>query len=254
MNAAMCCLCCVTGGLFVDLPEQIPQSSMLTEADLQYYVGQYKERGFRSEQKFKISCSNITSWQFLSYLINIIHKYITQIKCTDSLLLLKLSHCFYISLISCRDLCFACPKVNLSDDCSSSFYWCSRYFVPKLNKKLYLYQDGGWCCFESHILIKKSSINKQYSPQWANNRLVSSHRRPLNWYRNMEANWRWMCSRPTGKVCDQTSDWSYRYTKTGFQQNFCDAFSGHINILENNEVVLEKIFNVIREEKWPQTD
>ncbi|XP_054479456.1 bifunctional epoxide hydrolase 2 [Anoplopoma fimbria] len=25
-------------------------------------------------------------------------------------------------------------------------------------------------------------------------------RRPLNWYRNSEANWRWMCSRPTGKL------------------------------------------------------
>uniref|UniRef100_A0AAQ5X835 AB hydrolase-1 domain-containing protein n=1 Tax=Amphiprion ocellaris TaxID=80972 RepID=A0AAQ5X835_AMPOC len=25
-------------------------------------------------------------------------------------------------------------------------------------------------------------------------------RRPLNWYRNNEANWKWMCSRPTGKL------------------------------------------------------
>ncbi|XP_073318745.1 bifunctional epoxide hydrolase 2 [Pagrus major] len=46
------CLCyrwsvCVTGGLFVGLPDEIPRSSMLTEADLQYYVSQYKERGFR---------------------------------------------------------------------------------------------------------------------------------------------------------------------------------------------------------------
>ncbi|XP_041822555.1 bifunctional epoxide hydrolase 2 isoform X2 [Chelmon rostratus] len=38
---------CARGGLFVGLPEQISQSSMLTEADLQYYVSQYKERGFR---------------------------------------------------------------------------------------------------------------------------------------------------------------------------------------------------------------
>uniref|UniRef100_A0A3Q0SPA7 Epoxide hydrolase 2, cytoplasmic n=1 Tax=Amphilophus citrinellus TaxID=61819 RepID=A0A3Q0SPA7_AMPCI len=38
---------CARGGLFVGLPEQIPRSSMLTEADLQYYVSQYKERGFR---------------------------------------------------------------------------------------------------------------------------------------------------------------------------------------------------------------
>ncbi|XP_060888259.1 bifunctional epoxide hydrolase 2 [Labrus mixtus] len=38
---------CARGGLFVGLPEQIPQSSMLTEADLQYYVSRYKEHGFR---------------------------------------------------------------------------------------------------------------------------------------------------------------------------------------------------------------
>ncbi|XP_056226694.1 bifunctional epoxide hydrolase 2 [Seriola aureovittata] len=38
---------CARGGLFVGLPEQIPRSSMLTEADLQYYVSQYKENGFR---------------------------------------------------------------------------------------------------------------------------------------------------------------------------------------------------------------
>lgn len=41
------CVRFITGGLFVGLPEQIPRSSMLTEADLQYYVSQYKERGFR---------------------------------------------------------------------------------------------------------------------------------------------------------------------------------------------------------------
>ncbi|KAI3366167.1 hypothetical protein L3Q82_009990 [Scortum barcoo] len=38
---------CARGGLFVGLPEKIPQSSMLTEADLQYYVSMYRERGFR---------------------------------------------------------------------------------------------------------------------------------------------------------------------------------------------------------------
>ncbi|XP_031143145.1 bifunctional epoxide hydrolase 2 [Sander lucioperca] len=38
---------CARGGLFVGLPEQIPRDCMLTEADLQYYVSQYKERGFR---------------------------------------------------------------------------------------------------------------------------------------------------------------------------------------------------------------
>uniref|UniRef100_A0A3Q2CHD4 Epoxide hydrolase 2 n=1 Tax=Cyprinodon variegatus TaxID=28743 RepID=A0A3Q2CHD4_CYPVA len=35
------------GGLFVGLPEQIPRSAMLTEADLQYYVSQFRESGFR---------------------------------------------------------------------------------------------------------------------------------------------------------------------------------------------------------------
>lgn len=110
------------------------------------------------EVNVKISCSNITSWQFLSYLINIINKYITQIKCTDS------KSCIFIRMENAA-------------------------------------------AFKGTFWLKKSSINKQYSPQWANNRLVSSHRRPLNWYRNMEENWRWMCSRPTGKVCDQSSDW-----------------------------------------------
>ncbi|KAK1876840.1 Bifunctional epoxide hydrolase 2 [Dissostichus eleginoides] len=38
---------CARGGLFVGLPEQIPRGCMLTEAELQYYVSQYKERGFR---------------------------------------------------------------------------------------------------------------------------------------------------------------------------------------------------------------
>ncbi|XP_041637730.1 bifunctional epoxide hydrolase 2 [Cheilinus undulatus] len=38
---------CKRGGLFVGLPDQIPRSSMLTEADLQFYVSQFKERGFR---------------------------------------------------------------------------------------------------------------------------------------------------------------------------------------------------------------
>ncbi|KAG7236316.1 hypothetical protein INR49_001135 [Caranx melampygus] len=35
------------GGLFTGLPEQIPMSSIMTEADLQYYVSRYKKNGFR---------------------------------------------------------------------------------------------------------------------------------------------------------------------------------------------------------------
>ncbi|XP_028323369.1 bifunctional epoxide hydrolase 2 [Gouania willdenowi] len=38
---------CARGGLFVGLPEEIPRSSMLTEAELQCYVSQYKVQGFR---------------------------------------------------------------------------------------------------------------------------------------------------------------------------------------------------------------
>ncbi|KAK2827921.1 hypothetical protein Q5P01_018955 [Channa striata] len=38
---------CARGGLFVGLPEQIPRSSMLTEAELKYYVSRFKENGFR---------------------------------------------------------------------------------------------------------------------------------------------------------------------------------------------------------------
>uniref|UniRef100_UPI003AB07FE4 bifunctional epoxide hydrolase 2 n=1 Tax=Centroberyx gerrardi TaxID=166262 RepID=UPI003AB07FE4 len=38
---------CARGGLFVGLPEEIPRSPMLSEAALQFYVSQYKERGFR---------------------------------------------------------------------------------------------------------------------------------------------------------------------------------------------------------------
>ncbi|KAG7261068.1 hypothetical protein CRUP_031663 [Coryphaenoides rupestris] len=38
---------CARGGLFVGLPEDIPRSNMLTEADLEYYVSQYKDSGFR---------------------------------------------------------------------------------------------------------------------------------------------------------------------------------------------------------------
>uniref|UniRef100_UPI0037E701A5 bifunctional epoxide hydrolase 2 n=1 Tax=Semicossyphus pulcher TaxID=241346 RepID=UPI0037E701A5 len=38
---------CARGGLFVGLPEHYPRSSMLTEADLLYYISQFKEQGFR---------------------------------------------------------------------------------------------------------------------------------------------------------------------------------------------------------------
>lgn len=38
---------CVRGGLFVGQPEDLPLTSMLTEADLQFYVSRYKDQGFR---------------------------------------------------------------------------------------------------------------------------------------------------------------------------------------------------------------
>uniref|UniRef100_A0A3Q4HXX3 Epoxide hydrolase 2, cytoplasmic n=1 Tax=Neolamprologus brichardi TaxID=32507 RepID=A0A3Q4HXX3_NEOBR len=53
---------CARGGLFVGLPEQIPRSSMLTEADLQYYVSQYKERGFRLQIfQLPVDCVSVCS-------------------------------------------------------------------------------------------------------------------------------------------------------------------------------------------------
>uniref|UniRef100_A0A3P9J395 Epoxide hydrolase 2, cytoplasmic n=1 Tax=Oryzias latipes TaxID=8090 RepID=A0A3P9J395_ORYLA len=55
-------------GLFVGLPEEIPQSSMLTQADLQYYVSQFEKTGFRGplnwyrngHASWKWSCSQPT--------------------------------------------------------------------------------------------------------------------------------------------------------------------------------------------------
>lgn len=38
---------CLAGGLLVGAPEDVPRSSMLSEADLQYYVSCYKKNGFR---------------------------------------------------------------------------------------------------------------------------------------------------------------------------------------------------------------
>ncbi|XP_070711845.1 bifunctional epoxide hydrolase 2 [Pempheris klunzingeri] len=59
---------CARGGLLVGQPEQVPRSSLVTEADLQYYVSQYKERGFRrplnwyrnSEADWRWMCSRPT--------------------------------------------------------------------------------------------------------------------------------------------------------------------------------------------------
>lgn len=40
----------------------IPRSSMLTEADLQYYVSQYKERGFRLQIfQLPVDCVSVCS-------------------------------------------------------------------------------------------------------------------------------------------------------------------------------------------------
>ncbi|XP_024144871.1 bifunctional epoxide hydrolase 2 [Oryzias melastigma] len=56
------------GGLFVGLPEEIPQSSMLTQSVLQYYVSQFEKSGFRGplnwyrngHANWKWSCSQPT--------------------------------------------------------------------------------------------------------------------------------------------------------------------------------------------------
>ncbi|KAF6734906.1 Bifunctional epoxide hydrolase 2 [Oryzias melastigma] len=58
----------LTGGLFVGLPEEIPQSSMLTQSVLQYYVSQFEKSGFRGplnwyrngHANWKWSCSQPT--------------------------------------------------------------------------------------------------------------------------------------------------------------------------------------------------
>ncbi|KAG7328416.1 hypothetical protein KOW79_008360 [Hemibagrus wyckioides] len=38
---------CKRGGLFVGLPEEVPRSAILSEAELQYYIQQYRKSGFR---------------------------------------------------------------------------------------------------------------------------------------------------------------------------------------------------------------
>uniref|UniRef100_A0A3P8YR26 AB hydrolase-1 domain-containing protein n=1 Tax=Esox lucius TaxID=8010 RepID=A0A3P8YR26_ESOLU len=56
---------CARGGLLVGLPEEIPRSSMLSENALQFYINQYKDKGFRgplnwyrnTERNWKWLCS-----------------------------------------------------------------------------------------------------------------------------------------------------------------------------------------------------
>ncbi|KAK0140925.1 Bifunctional epoxide hydrolase 2 [Merluccius polli] len=56
---------CARGGLFVGLPEDIAMSNMLSESDLQYYINQYKDSGFKRplnwyrnvERNWKWMCS-----------------------------------------------------------------------------------------------------------------------------------------------------------------------------------------------------
>ncbi|TSO25139.1 Bifunctional epoxide hydrolase 2 [Bagarius yarrelli] len=40
---------CKRGGLFVGLPDEVPKSAILSEAELQYYIQQYRKSGFREE-------------------------------------------------------------------------------------------------------------------------------------------------------------------------------------------------------------
>ncbi|CAG00866.1 unnamed protein product, partial [Tetraodon nigroviridis] len=59
---------CARGGLLVGQPEDVPLSSMLTEADLQFYVSRYRDQGFRrplnwyrameANRKWSSSCPN----------------------------------------------------------------------------------------------------------------------------------------------------------------------------------------------------
>uniref|UniRef100_A0A3P8YQ95 AB hydrolase-1 domain-containing protein n=1 Tax=Esox lucius TaxID=8010 RepID=A0A3P8YQ95_ESOLU len=65
-HVCVCVRACVhVGGLLVGLPEEIPRSSMLSENALQFYINQYKDKGFRgplnwyrnTERNWKWLCS-----------------------------------------------------------------------------------------------------------------------------------------------------------------------------------------------------
>ncbi|KAL0969365.1 hypothetical protein UPYG_G00226120 [Umbra pygmaea] len=51
------------GGLFVGLPEEIPRSSLLTENALQFYITQYKDRGFRGPLNWYRN--GVRNWKWL---------------------------------------------------------------------------------------------------------------------------------------------------------------------------------------------
>ncbi|XP_041834718.1 bifunctional epoxide hydrolase 2 [Melanotaenia boesemani] len=55
---------CARGGLFVGLPEETLRSSMLTEADLQYYVSQFKKSGFRRPLNWYRNQTENWKWMF----------------------------------------------------------------------------------------------------------------------------------------------------------------------------------------------
>ncbi|XP_072263306.1 bifunctional epoxide hydrolase 2 [Pyxicephalus adspersus] len=50
------------GGLFVGLPEEIPRSKILSEADLQYYIKQFKKSGFRGPLNWYRNMDRTWDW------------------------------------------------------------------------------------------------------------------------------------------------------------------------------------------------
>uniref|UniRef100_A0A3Q1I6M2 AB hydrolase-1 domain-containing protein n=1 Tax=Anabas testudineus TaxID=64144 RepID=A0A3Q1I6M2_ANATE len=48
--------------------------------------------------------------------------------------------------------------------------------------------------------VPKSSMLTDSDLQYYVSQVFTDSARPLNWYRNTEVNWKWMCSRPSGKL------------------------------------------------------
>ncbi|KAM6945485.1 bifunctional epoxide hydrolase 2 [Aplochiton taeniatus] len=53
---------CARGGLFVGAPEEVPRSSILSEAALNFYVNQYKDKGFRGPLNWYRNVERNWSW------------------------------------------------------------------------------------------------------------------------------------------------------------------------------------------------
>ncbi|XP_042186185.1 bifunctional epoxide hydrolase 2 [Oncorhynchus tshawytscha] len=54
---------CARGGLFVGLPDEIPRSSILSETALQFYITQFKDKGFRGPLNWYRNV--VSNWKWL---------------------------------------------------------------------------------------------------------------------------------------------------------------------------------------------